>query len=212
MLLFLWHKILHVYAMFRIIWHGSDLTWMSCLHRQMVTTEKTQNLRRLEAQRNELNSKGSYLDCEFKTTVWDVLMLRQFPCTWTDGLNVLPAVWMAISHFFRPTESQPAEVWDGPPMGNNIRGPSLLATYIAYVSCKPWTETDHHGDREERAAKEPRIWQRHCRQCSMRVQCVWSKQSASAATNALIEHKSFHPHYHHHFGWLRSPYSFASDC
>ena len=26
------------------------------------------------------------------------------------------------------------------------------------------------------------------------------QQSASTATYALIEHKSFHPHYHHHFG------------
>ena len=38
------------------------------------------------------------------------------------------------------------------------------------------------------------------------------QQSASTATNALIEHKSFHPHYHHHFGLLRSSYSFARDC
>ena len=64
-------------------------------------------------------------------------------------------------------------------MGNCSRWSSLLATYIAYGSCKPWTETDHHGGREERAAKEPRIWQRHCRQCSMRVQCVWSNMSIS---------------------------------
>ena len=38
------------------------------------------------------------------------------------------------------------------------------------------------------------------------------QQSASTATNALIEHKSCHPHYHHHFGGLISSYSFARDC
>ena len=65
-------------------------------------------------------------------------------------------------------------------MGNHSRWPSLLATHIVYGSCKPWAETDHHGGREERAAKEPRIWQRHCRQCSMRVQCMWSNMSISS--------------------------------
>lgn len=32
---------------------------------QFVVTEKTQNLRRLEAQRNELNAKGKFLDLSF---------------------------------------------------------------------------------------------------------------------------------------------------
>lgn len=29
---------------------------------QLIVTEKSQNLRRLQAQRNELNAKGTYLD------------------------------------------------------------------------------------------------------------------------------------------------------
>ena len=36
--------------------------------------------------------------------------------------------------------------------------------------------------------------------CAMCVVEYVEEQSASSATNALIEHKSFHPHYHHHFG------------
>ena len=48
--------------------------------------------------------------------------------------------------------------------------------------------------------------------CAMCVVEYVDQQTASTATYALIEHKSFHPHYHHHFGWLRSSYSFARDC
>ena len=36
--------------------------------------------------------------------------------------------------------------------------------------------------------------------CAMCVVEYIYQQSASTATNALIEHKSCHPHYHHHFG------------
>ena len=36
--------------------------------------------------------------------------------------------------------------------------------------------------------------------CAMCVVEHVDQQSASTATNALVEHKSFHPHYHHHFG------------
>ena len=46
--------------------------------------------------------------------------------------------------------------------------------------------------------------------CAMFVVEYVDQQSTSTATNALIEHKSFHPHYH--FGRLRSSYSFARDC
>ena len=36
--------------------------------------------------------------------------------------------------------------------------------------------------------------------CAMCVVEYVDQQSASTATYALIEHKYFHPHYHHHFG------------
>ena len=36
--------------------------------------------------------------------------------------------------------------------------------------------------------------------CAMCVVEYADQQSASTATNAHIEHKSFHPQYHHHFG------------
>ena len=36
--------------------------------------------------------------------------------------------------------------------------------------------------------------------CSMGVVEYVDQKSASTATNAIIEPKSFHPHYHHHFG------------
>ena len=36
--------------------------------------------------------------------------------------------------------------------------------------------------------------------CNVCVVEYVDQQSASTATNALIEHKSYHPHYHYHFG------------
>ena len=44
--------------------------------------------------------------------------------------------------------------------------------------------------------------------CAMCVVEYVDQQSASTPPT----HKSFHPHYHHHFGLLRSSYSFARDC
>ena len=72
-----------------------------------------------------------------------------------------------------------------------------------------WRQRRESGERTKNMTTTLQTVQYACAMCV--VEYV-DQQSASTATNALIEHKSFHPHYHHHFGLLRSSYSFARDC
>lgn len=53
----------------------------------MVTADKTQNLRRLEAQRNELNSKGSYEYTTFIDTSFFNLILINLLYSWVYSMQ-----------------------------------------------------------------------------------------------------------------------------
>ena len=67
--------------------------------------------------------------------------------SWVGHVKRMPETWVPTQLLYAELlyERQPGDVWDGPPMGNQSRWPSLLATCIVYVCCIPWAETDQHG-------------------------------------------------------------------